>query len=85
MAKVINLWSFVFSLLCVCLAFISFDHPSLLSLNFYIAIVVFFVGIIGFFGVHNWKSALRSVATIIVSAVLIVFNGLTILVGNLFS
>lgn len=85
MTKAINLWSFVFSLLCVCLTFISFDYPSLLSLSFYIAIVVFFVGIVGFFGVHNWKSALRSVVTIIVSTILIVFTGLIIFVGNLFS
>jgi len=85
MTKAINLWSFVFSLLCVCLTFITFDHPSLLSLNFYVAIVVFLVGIIGFFGVHNWKSALRSVLTIILSAVLIIVTGLIIFVGNLFS
>ena len=85
MTKAINLWSFVFSLLCVCLTFITFDHPFLLSLNFYVAIVVFLVGIIGFFGVHNWKSALRSVLTIILSAVLIIVTGLIIFVGNLFS
>ncbi|MCY9025059.1 hypothetical protein MOF32_19285 [Priestia megaterium] len=85
MTKAINLWSFVFSLLCVCLAFITFAHPSLLSLNFYVAIVVFLVGIIGFFGVHNWKSAVRSVLTIILSAVLIIVTGWIIFVGNLFS
>ncbi|MEC0666271.1 hypothetical protein P8864_10260 [Priestia flexa] len=85
MTKAINLWSFVFSLLCVCLTFIAFAHPSLLSLNFYVAIVVFLVGIIGFFGIHNWKSALRSVLTIIFSALLIIVTGWIILVGNLFS
>ncbi|MEW4211667.1 hypothetical protein Q0O85_24310 [Priestia megaterium] len=85
MTKAINLWSFVFSLLCVCLAFITFDHPSLLRLNFYVAIVVFLVGIIGFFGVHNLKSAVRSVLTIILSAVLIVLTGWIIFVENLFS
>ena len=85
MAKAINLWSFVFSLLCVCLNFITFAHPSLLSLNFYVAIVVFLVGIIGFFGVHNLKSAMRSVLTIILSAVLIVLTGWIIFVENLFS
>jgi len=73
MTKAINLWSFVFSLLCACLAFITFDHPSLLSLNFYIAIVVFLDGIIGF-GVHNWKSAVRSILTIILSAILIILT-----------
>lgn len=85
MTKAINLWSFVFSLLCVCLTFITFAPPSLLSLNFYIAIVIFLVGIIGFFGIHNWKSAVRSVLTIILSAVLIIVTGWIIFVGNLFS
>ncbi|KRD87785.1 hypothetical protein ASE51_26620 [Bacillus sp. Root147] len=85
MTKAINLWSFVFSLLCVCLTFITFVHPSLLSLNFYVAIVIFLVGIIGFFGIHNWKSAVRSVLTIILSTVLIIMTGWIIFVGNLFS
>ena len=85
MTKAINLWSFVFSLLCVCLTFITFAHPSLLRLNFYIAIVIFLVGIIGFFGIHNWKSAVRSVLTIILSTVLIIMTGWIIFVGNLFS
>ena len=85
MTKAINLWSFVFSLLSVCLTFITFAHPSLLRLNFYVAIVVFLVGIIGFFGVHNLKSAVRSVLTIILSAVLIVLTGWIIFVENLFS
>jgi len=85
MTRAINLWSFVFSLLCVCLTFITFAHPSLLRLNFYIAIVIFLVGIIGFFGIHNWKSAVRSVLTIILSTVLIIMTGWIIFVGNLFS
>jgi len=85
MTKAINLWSFVFSLLCVCLTFITFAHPSLLRLNFYVAIVVFLVGIIGFFGVHNLKPAVRSVLTIILSTVLIVLTGWIIFVENLFS
>jgi len=85
MTKAINLWSFIFSLLCVCLTFITFAHPSLLSLNFYVAIVIFLVGIKGFFGIHNWKSAVRSVLTIILSAILIIVTGFIIFVGNLFS
>ncbi|MBE2978718.1 hypothetical protein [Priestia megaterium] len=85
MTKAINLWSFVFLLLSVCLTFITFAHPSLLRLNFYVAIVVFLVGIIGFFGVHNFKSAMRSVLTTILSAVLIVLTGWIIFVENLFS
>ncbi|QSX23611.1 hypothetical protein [Priestia megaterium] len=85
MTKAINLWSFVFSLLCVCLTFITFAHPLLLSLNFYVAIVIFLVGIIGFFGINNWKSAVRSILTIILSAVLIIVTGWIIFVGNLFS
>ncbi|RAS71668.1 hypothetical protein A4R27_25950 [Priestia endophytica] len=85
MARSINLWSFIFSMLCVFLFFLSFSHPSLLNLTFYIAIVVFLVGMIGFFGIHNWKAAVRSILTVVLSITLIIIIGLILFVGHLFS
>jgi hypothetical protein len=85
MTQMINLWSFIFSLLCTFLTAIAFAHHSLLSLNFYVAIVIFLVGIIGFFEINNWKSAVRSVLTVILSATLIIITGFIIFIGNLFS
>ena len=41
MVRVISLWSFIFSLLCTALFFVTLQHPLLLSLDFYGTVVIF--------------------------------------------
>ncbi|MCW1046996.1 hypothetical protein OK414_18275 [Priestia sp. JV24] len=85
MARIINFWSFMCALLCVVFFFIAFNHPTLFNINFCLAMILFFVGIAGFFGINNWASALRSILTVIISAGLILVTGFIIFIGNLFS
>ncbi|MFE4120649.1 hypothetical protein [Priestia sp. YIM B13486] len=85
MARVINFWSFILTLLCVAFFFIAFYHSLLLNINLCLAIILFFIGIAGFFGINNWASALRSILTVVISAGLILVTGFIIFIGNLFS
>lgn len=85
MARVINFWSFIYALLCIVFFFIAFYHSSLLNINLCLAIILFFIGIAGFFGINNWTSALRSILTVVISAGLILVTGFIIFIGNLFS
>ncbi|MGG0486444.1 hypothetical protein ABEY65_23880 [Priestia aryabhattai] len=85
MARIINFWSFILSLLWVGLFFFAFNHPSLLNINFCVAIILFFTGIAGFFGINNWVSAVRSILTVVISAGLTLVTGFVIFIGNLFS
>ncbi|AXI30374.1 hypothetical protein CIB87_15555 [Priestia megaterium] len=85
MARVINFWSFILTLLCVVFFFIAFDHPTLFNINLCLAIILFLTGIAGFFGINNGTSALRSILTVAISGVLILLTGFIIFIGNLFS
>ncbi|SDD24687.1 hypothetical protein SAMN04487777_103198 [Priestia aryabhattai B8W22] len=85
MARVINFWSFIFTLLCVVFFFIAFYYSALLNINFCLAIILFFIGIAGFFGINNWISALRSILTVVISGILILVTGFIIFTGYLFS
>jgi len=84
-ARTINFWSFIFTLLCVGFFFIDFYYSALLNINLCVAIILFFVGIIGFFGINNWASALRSILAVVISAGLILVTGFIIFIGNIFS
>ncbi|MFF2591923.1 hypothetical protein ACFVSZ_01025 [Priestia megaterium] len=85
MARIINFWSFIFTLLCVGFFFIAFYYPALLNTNLCLAIILFLTGIAGFFGINNWASALRSILTVVIIAGLILVTGFIIFIGNLFS
>ena len=85
MARIINFWSFIFTLLCVGFFFIVCYYPALLNINLGLAIILFLTGIAGFFGINNWVSALRSILTVGISGVLILVTGFIIFIGNLFS
>ncbi|GAB1770213.1 hypothetical protein ACFX4Y_21120 [Priestia sp. YIM B13446] len=85
MARIINFWSFIFTLLCVGFFFIAFYYPALLNINLCLAIILFCIGIAGFFGINNWVSALRSILTVIISGGLILVTGFIIFTGYLFS
>ncbi|MED3981314.1 hypothetical protein [Priestia megaterium] len=83
--RIINIWSFMCALMCVVFFFIAFNHPSLLNINFCLAIILFFIGIAGFFGINNGASALRSILTVAISGVLIFVTGFILFTGYLFS
>lgn len=84
MVRVINLWSFIFSLLCTALFFVTLQHPLLLSLDFYGTVVILLMSVVGFYGILNWTSALRSVLTVVLSVALIIVTGYIMFVGDLF-
>ncbi|MBU3573498.1 hypothetical protein IUJ58_21335 [Priestia aryabhattai] len=85
MTRIINFWSFIFTLLCAGFFFIAFYYPGLLNINLCLAIILFLTGIAGFFGINNGTSALRSILTVAISGVLILVTGFIIFIGNLFS
>jgi hypothetical protein len=94
MGKILNTWSFFMVLLSGGLIFVLSSnifasyfihwvgiHP--LKMIFYFTIMVFFIGIIGFSGVTDWKGALRSVITVGLAAFIILFLAYIIFVGHL--
>lgn len=94
MGKILNTWSFFMVLLSGGLIFVLSTniftsyfiqwvgiHP--LKIIFYFTMIVFFVGIIGFSGVTDWKGAIRSVITVGLAAIIILFLAYIIYVGHL--
>ncbi|WIG40345.1 hypothetical protein [Bacillus toyonensis] len=90
----INLWSFIFSLICVGLFRLYFEIPHELfkfftdSLHIHplfillvLTIGTFFAGIKGFSKINNWVTMLRSIATVLLTLLLSVFLTLTLIVG----
>ncbi|MGE1198660.1 hypothetical protein ACQJ18_28760, partial [Priestia megaterium] len=61
---------------CTALFFVTLQHPLLLSLDFYGTVVIFSMSIVGFYGIHNWTSALRSVLTVVLSVALMIVTGI---------
>jgi hypothetical protein len=92
----INLLSFILSFVCIALFFIAVSsremielfnnllptHPLNIILG--ICLVTLFLGTIGFSGISNWISLLRSIFTVIISAGLSVFIFFIIFIGNLY-
>jgi hypothetical protein len=94
MKKKINIWSFIFSIICFLLFFIfSFSGPigysimgsHPLNLVLYITLVTLFLGVLGFSDVRDWKGMARSVATIIITLGLSAFLTFVIFFGRLLS
>lgn len=56
-------------------------HP--LEVLFYLTLLILLLGIIGFSGIQDWKSALRSIFTVGFILVMSVFLAYIIFVGNL--
>lgn len=50
---------------------------------FYVTIGIIICGVIGFFGVRDWKSAFRSIFTVGFSLMMLVFLAYIIFVGNI--
>ncbi|MBE7123727.1 hypothetical protein [Bacillus cereus] len=91
----INLWSFIFSFVCIAFFLLYLEictpemnatfinvvyfHPLFFLLV--LTIGTFFAGIKGFSKMNNWIAMLRSVATVLLTLSLSVFLTLTLIVG----
>jgi hypothetical protein len=97
MNKKINFWSFILSLICIYLAYLAsfsrtvgpFVNSVLgiypLKIVLCITFITLILGAIGFTGVHDWKSMLRSVATLVITFGLSAFLSFVIFFGSLLS
>lgn len=96
LTKLINLWSFIFSLVCVALFFITITsnkivnfatksidmHP--LNIVLILSLVTFLFGVIGFLGMNSWKTMLRSMIAVILTLGLSFLIIIIIYIGNMF-
>lgn len=94
MNRKINFWSFILSLICIILFFLaslsSIVNNSILGIHplkvvLFITLITLVFGGIGFTGIHDWKSMLRSIATLIITIGLAVFLSFVIFFGSLLS
>lgn len=86
LATKINIWSFIFMLLCW-VAFFSglsqvFDPHYMILV---VSIVVFILSVVGLGGVIGWKTALLAIISIIGSIALVVLELWVIFIGRLLS
>ncbi|WP_243764044.1 hypothetical protein [Bacillus sp. XF8] len=95
MKHTINLWSFIFSFICIglFLLYLGAGSPELNkyvtnSLYFHplfflliLTIGTFFAGMIGFSKINHWKSALRSIVTVLLTFSLSMFLTFILIVG----
>lgn len=90
----INLWSFIFSIICISLFFIVSSsgpidysimgtHPF--NLILYITLITLVFGVLGLSGIQDWKGMARSVTTIIITLGLSAFLAFIIFFGSLLS
>ncbi|CAH1206285.1 hypothetical protein PAECIP111893_02503 [Paenibacillus plantiphilus] len=95
MKRRINLWSFVYVLVCSGLFFLlsitSFFTlmKRLLGVNPYDILLAlsacsFIFGAFGFVGVSDWKTTLRSVTTVVIGLLLTVVLSFIVFMGKLF-
>lgn len=79
--KVMNLTSFILSLVCVGLLFI---YNISLILVFSLSFITIITGLIGFVGAATLGGKIRSVFTLIISVGLSLFIGIVLTLGKLF-
>ncbi|MGD7054257.1 hypothetical protein [Sutcliffiella horikoshii] len=92
MQEKINLWSFIFSIICVVL-FLTFSfsgrftnsilgiHP--LNIILFVSLFTFLFGVYGFSGVRDGKSMARSISTVVVTLGLSAYMGFVLMFGSL--
>lgn len=94
MMQKINIWAFIFSIICIFLFILDNSWGPIasavlgihsLNVLLYIALIIFFLGLIGFAGVEDWKGLARNIATVILTLVLSTFLSIVIFFGMLFS
>lgn len=90
----VNVWSFIAALLCFPLFLFTIFTPFIfklfqmtgthpLNIVFGVTIIVFFLSLIGLKDVNEWKSMTRSMASLILTGLLMVLIGFIITVGGL--
>jgi len=88
----INFWSFILSLCCTLLFFLSgslkdffvtYLHLHPLTLTLLLSIVCFYLSLVGMKDVRNLATLLRGIATMVLSLILIVSICFILLFGNL--
>ncbi|MFJ7737735.1 hypothetical protein ACIQ2D_15585 [Lysinibacillus sp. NPDC097287] len=94
MTKKINIWAFIFSVICIFMFMLdnswgpiasSIWGMNSLNLLLYFTVIIFFVGLIGFAGVEDWKGMARSITTVILTLGLSTFLTIVIFFGMLLS
>ena len=92
----INLWSFIFSFICVALFFISVSsretvetltkllHTHPLNVVLAISFITFIFGLIGFSESTNWKLRLRSISTVVITLCLCIVVIFITVMANMF-
>lgn len=88
----INFWSFIISLVCILLFYLSSFSDRIgnsifgihsLKIILFIAVMNLVLVAIGFIGVQGWKSMLRSIITLIITFGMVVFLTFVLFVGSL--
>ncbi|MFZ7934440.1 hypothetical protein ACO1D2_01640 [Bacillus thuringiensis] len=91
----INLWSFIFSFICIAFFLIYLEictpkmNASFINIVYFyplffvliFSIGTFFAGIKGFSKAGNWITMLRSIVTVLLTLLLSVFLTLTLIIG----
>nr|WP_106779110.1 hypothetical protein [Lysinibacillus timonensis] len=94
MMQKINIWAFIFSIICIFLFILDNSWGPIassvlgvhsLSLILYFTLIIFFLGLIGFAGVEDWKGMARSITTVIITLGLSTFLTIVIFFGILLS
>lgn len=92
----VNVWSFIAALLCIPLFLLTIFTPAIfklfqmtgahpLHIVFGVILIVFVLGLIGLKDVREWKSMARSMASLILTGLLMVIIGFIVIVGSLLS
>ncbi|WP_221563519.1 hypothetical protein [Alkalihalobacillus sp. TS-13] len=90
MSRTLNVWSFLIMFVCVGLfltqsLFLQVLQPSIgYQLMLALALLAFFLGVVGMFSIDNWKAAFRSILTIFFSASLSVVLTFIVFISLLF-
>nr|RNG17764.1 hypothetical protein EEL55_31125 [Bacillus thuringiensis] len=87
----INLWSFIFSFVCIAFFLLYLEvctpeiNASFINVRLFFVLIfsigTFFAGIKGFSKIDNWISMLRSIVTVLLTLLLSVFLTLTFIMG----
>lgn len=88
--KNINLWSFIISLICISLLVVTAFLPILnifgvhpLKVLLVVTLMNLCLGAIGFAGIRDWKTMLRSIITLVITLGLSIILSYVIFVGSL--
>ncbi|WP_408010519.1 hypothetical protein ACJROX_09520 [Pseudalkalibacillus sp. A8] len=90
MSRTLNVWSFLIMFISVGLFLaqsfvVQIMQPSIgYQLMLALAMLAFFLGVIGMFSIDNWKAAFRSILTVFFSASLSVVLTFIVFIGLLF-